>query len=130
MYEMCYFPGQVLAVRARYGVIPYTHYGVVGPYGEIIHNCAEARRVIRSGLNEFAKGRSVAIISHNSLRASWQIACEADRLVGQPYDLFRFNCEHFWRHCAGLPVESPQVAQAGAFAAMIAMVGVVAARAQ
>lgn len=40
-------------------------------------------------------------------------------MLGQPYDLFNLNCEHFVRFCHGLPPESPQLATAFLLGAMV-----------
>lgn len=41
-----------------------------------------------------------------------QVVYRARCLIGRPYDLFTFNCEHFVATCFGLPPASPQIAGA------------------
>jgi len=59
----------------------------------------------------FAAGQTVYIQEYPQLPAS-VVLCRARRMIGIPYNLFSFNCEHFVKICYGQRVESPQVAAA------------------
>jgi hypothetical protein len=106
--------GDMIAVNR----IGYKHVGIyVGQhsYGNrcVIHN-AKGNGVILSTFQEFAGGDSVFI--HQKAAGNYferhAIAKRALSLLGQEYDLLKFNCEHAAHFSQNGVAESPQMAGA------------------
>ncbi len=100
---MRYPVGTVLKVN--YG---YLHYGIVDEFNQVIHNSKKHFKVVSESFEKFSEGKKVKISKITSQDQFLAIE-KARKNIGQPYDLFRSNCEHFVRFCHGLKVESQQV---------------------
>src|SRR5436309_556299 len=59
--------------------------------------------------DKFADGQVVYIEGYPSQLPPFVVAHHARQMIGRPYDLFWFNCEHFVDACHGRNPESPQV---------------------
>ncbi len=105
---MNYAKGTTLAVRCN-GI--YKHFGIATGDGNVIHNSKE-EGVIKSPELEFSKGGKVEeyskITSENP-----ESACEkAEDSIGELYNLFSANCEHFVNYVHGRGKRSPQIERA------------------
>jgi hypothetical protein len=99
------------------GPFPTWHYGVVvGRRGSgeilVVHNDKDLRRVVETTLAEFAKNRPVEMVQRAKRGTEWQVAERAAELLGEPYDLWSFNCEHVANYAANGEAASPQVMSA------------------
>lgn len=106
------------------------HYGVCighdhrGP--RFVHNSAEAGRVTVASFDVFTGGQPLRIDERAPAGSGPRVADAALSWVGQRYDVFRFNCEHFANLVTEGRAHSPQVLR-GLFAGgVMALVGVVA----
>ncbi|MGZ3237508.1 MAG: lecithin retinol acyltransferase family protein [Burkholderiaceae bacterium] len=96
----------------------YRHIGIyVGPRfangtsGDVVENDRESGGVILSNLAEFSGGKDVSFETRVARNFYEQelIAKRALSLIGQQFDLFTFNCEHFANWAQTGKVESPQL---------------------
>ena len=76
---------------------------------------AEAKGFVEESFSAFSGGRPVVCDGYLGELPSWVVMQRARERAGQPYSLFSFNCEHFVRYAHGVPMESPQLQQVGAF---------------
>jgi hypothetical protein len=93
----------------------YRHVGIVSDRLDasgwpcVISCSRRAGRVIEEPWLAFSGGRAVRLLGlHGSLHPM-RVVANARAGIGQAYDLFIWNCEHFVRWASGLPPESPQV---------------------
>ncbi len=102
------------------------HYGVCVGHDRrgkplFVHNTAKRGRVTRADFAEFSGGRKIRVDERAPPGSGERVARRALALVGQEYDLLRFNCEHM----ANLAVHGESYSrQVGAVAA-VAVVGIV-----
>jgi hypothetical protein len=78
----------------------YKHYGIMVERGNVIHNSKLLQGVVLSTYELFADGKDVTLSKIPNENPS-QTAENARSLLGQKYDLFAENCEHFVRACSG-----------------------------
>lgn len=97
--------GTVVAVR----IGPYVHVGIVSERGTVISASKRQKCVVEEALEEFSEGREVRIRDCAGNLPPEQVIARARMKLGQPYDLFGSNCEHFVAYCHGLPKQSPQL---------------------
>lgn len=104
--------GSVLRTR-----IPGTslfHFGVAflqGSLPTVLHN-AKGRGVVHSGFEEFTGGQPYAVVDRPDFIVGDARVRRAFALVGRPYDLATFNCEHFVTLVCGGPPTSAQLRNA------------------
>jgi hypothetical protein len=77
--------------------------------------------VVRQTLQEFALGRRIETSPISSRLSPHEIVRRAESLLGKPYNLLTWNCDHFVRAAVGHEPESQQLqvvcwALIGAFA--------------
>lgn len=115
--------GDIIAVDGFFK----THIGVyVGPRGwngkDVVHNDISCC-VRLVGLSDFADNRPVRILYRvNGWYGQRSVVQRALTLIGRPYDLINFNCEHAAYYAlTGLP-QSPQLKAAVVFFTLVAAV--------
>jgi hypothetical protein len=105
-------PGDVIE---RPGPWPTQHRGIfvgVDFYGRayVIHNAKDGR-VCQEPFEIFAAGLPVTLIkrvAQDAVRQK-QIVSRAQSLLGKPYDLINFNCDHLVTFAASGAATSPQL---------------------
>ena len=104
---MNYAKGITLAVK-REGI--YNHFGISAGYDKVIHNCKKYG-VIESSISEFAQGGEIWVceITSEDLQRAYE---NAKSLIGKPYDLISYNCEHFVNDVHGKGKNSVQIQRA------------------
>jgi hypothetical protein len=103
----------------------YLHHGLYVGHGRVIHypglvGCFRRRAVEEVSLEEFARGRPIAVRSDSSPRFDREdvIARARARLGENRYHILRNNCEHFCEWCLSGVSRSPQLeSQLARFAA-------------
>lgn len=105
-----YPAGQAL----RTGRFLYWHKGIATAQvldGEqLIISCSgKAGMVVLEPLSIFSAGMPVEPIAAPSRMAPDDVLRRAKRMLGKPYSLSTFNCEHFLTTAFGLPPQSPQL---------------------
>ena len=103
-----YQKGDVVAVSCETG-IRYDHLGISDGNGRVIHNSKARSRVVEESEKEFSGGLPIRV--YHEITSDDKIAAydRARSRVGQAYDLFSDNCEHFVRWAHGLVKESRQL---------------------
>ncbi len=96
------------------GPFPTWHYGVVVGRREdgeilVVHNDKDLRQVVQATLADFAKDRPVEMVQRAAKGTERAVAERAAELLGQPYDLWNFNCEHVANYAVTGEATSPQV---------------------
>lgn len=118
-------PGHILQTPRLF----YHHKGIATDQwrdGEqLVISCSGlARKVVVERMSAFTRGMGVeAIAPPNNLPAA-QVLHRARSMIGRPYFLLDFNCEHFICEAFGVPRESEQLQRA---LCMLGVVGVLAA---
>ncbi|MFY0608523.1 MAG: lecithin retinol acyltransferase family protein [Cyclobacteriaceae bacterium] len=106
-------PGDVL-VRNKSAIGVIDHFGLYVGNGNVIDNHPE-RGVSQISLSSFLNGRSLEKIQ--AFTGNWhsrqQVLNRAFALIGRPYHLTRFNCEHFVNEVWGAGRKSKQVENVG-----------------
>lgn len=102
--------GQVVA-SSREG---YSHFGIVTDSwkdGEqMVISCSGLRKmVVEEPMSTFRQGSSIERRSSPSALPAQEVLARARRKLGQRYDLFNWNCEHFVYESFGRPKQSPQL---------------------
>ncbi len=106
---------------------PFRHYGlrVVYPNGSIVvYANSPERGVARQTLSEFSASRPVRVetLPAGADQDPWRIVARAERMLGLPYVLTSFNCDHFVAAALGMKPESKQLQTAGWLAGLALMV--------
>ena len=108
---MQYFiPGTIVAVA----VGPVEHVGILAgqtPDGRltVISNSRRAGGVVEEPIDSFAGGAKVRVLSYPGILAPAAVVWRARSRLGQRWNLFNWNCEHFVRWVHGLKPTSPQL---------------------
>lgn len=105
-----YKVGQVLKTSRVF----YKHIGIVTDRwesGEQMVICCSSRRgmVVEERLSEFLGGFLPELVEEPTTLTNYEILSRARAKLGQRYDLFTWNCEHFVSHALGRKPESPQL---------------------
>lgn len=91
---------------------PFTHFGILlfNFLGEpfVISNSFRKRKVVIETLETFCSDYKPTIHNMWGKYTSSQVEERAKSLLGTPYSVTRYNCEHFVRNVHGLSTESPQ----------------------
>jgi lecithin:retinol acyltransferase len=95
------------------------HYGIYVGDGYVIHN-EKGVGVRLVSLDDFAAGRDVYVDRRVPPHAQDAIRDIAFSMIGTPYDLLRFNCEHFVNLVYGGDPTSAQARVGGGVAALLA----------
>lgn len=109
-------PGQTIGVRV--GTV--THLGIVSNHFDeqgiplIYSNSLRSGRVALEPLVVFKGPYEFATVAQPTNLPAWQVLARARRMLGMPWNLFTWNCEHFVFSAYGLPPQSPQLDRAGA----------------
>lgn len=91
-------------LRVYYPDIGLWHNGIVAevvpsPYGwssaHVIHNSKRGGGVCVVSLEEFASGNTVQLNNRPLPEYAELVVSRAQRFLGQPYNAFSLNCEHF-----------------------------------
>ena len=106
-------PGTVVGISYDF----YEHLGVLGDYNvrserSVISASWRHGQVIEEGLTQFADGRKVRIIGYLGTSPGWEVLARARAMLGAPYRLLAWNCDHHVRYAHGLSLVSPQVRRA------------------
>jgi Lecithin retinol acyltransferase len=114
--------GTVVAVDIWGGAIQ--HPGIVSGYtvhGEpvVISNSLRHGKVVEETLAAFRNGGALATLGLLGSHHPQVVVTRARSRLGERWDLFRFNCEHFVRYACDLPAESPQLQRASALLGVI-----------
>lgn len=95
---------------------------VTYPWGQqCVYANSPASGVVRQTLHEFSLGRDIEASPIISRLSPYEIVRRAESMLGRPYSLFTWNCDHFVNAALGLKAKSPQLqlvcwAAVGAFA--------------
>jgi len=115
---MSYSPGDCVSVEAYGGTV--RHVGIVtdetGADGcpRVISTSQKWRSVIEQDWTDFAQGYPVTPVSGwHSTYSPEETVERARARLGRPYDLLRYNCEHFVKDVYGQPIQSPQARRVG-----------------
>lgn len=79
----------------------------------VFSNSRRAGEVREETWSRFAGGRPVATVELEPARPRAEVLARARELLGRPYAVGSYNCEHYVRDCYGLEVHSPQVRRVG-----------------
>jgi len=90
----------------------YSHVGTVSENQLIYANSRKFRQACEVDAYGFSEGREIYNLGSKGILPAWEVLRRAKSRLGEPYDLFDFNCEHFNNYCHGLPIESRQVKKA------------------
>lgn len=74
--------------------------------------------VAEEPVSQFAAGRTLRVEGYLGELPPEQVLIRARAALGEPYDLFTRNCEHFVRYAHGLVPKSPQLLTAAGIAAI------------
>jgi hypothetical protein len=101
----------------------YWHMGIAtdqwhGAEQLVISCSGRVGRVVLEPMSVFTAGRGAESMEQPSQLAREVVLSRARQMLGKPYSLFEFNCEHFLFEAFGLARRSPQVAGAVAIAAV------------
>jgi hypothetical protein len=105
------FPvGQVVASSRFF----YSHLGIVTDRwkdGEqMVISCSNRHSmVVEESMSAFRQGNSIERRPSPSALSVQEVLARARRKLGQRYDLFNWNCEHFVYESFGHPKQSPQL---------------------
>lgn len=113
------FPaGTVVGAPVDVGGVEVVHVGLVTGALDwrtgdamVISASKKHGRVVEEPMHDFSGGREVAAQGHlQSVVPPWEAIHRARSDLGQNWNLFGNNCEHFVRRWIGLPEVSPQLA--------------------
>lgn len=118
-------PGSVIAVQAG----PFRHVGIVGnptgPFGPSVISTSHRRgQVAEESLSEFANGGRLSFLGYPGELPWSMVVTRARSRLGEPWNLFSANCEHFVRWAHDLEVRSPQLRGAVALVTMVVLVAI------
>jgi len=119
-------PGTVVSVW----VFPFfRHRGIVsdrfcGDKPMVISNSARAKGVAEEPWEVFAAGQEVAVEGYPGSLPTFVVIHRVRALIGVPYDLFRWNCDHLTTYAHGLEPNSPQLAFVTAVAVVVGVIAI------
>lgn len=125
--EQNLIPGTVVRFRSKqYGYLVH-HWGVVDwPNwfsGQQAIHCAKDSVVKTSTLAEFSEGEELEVVwVPQTRRQQVTVLNRMHSLEGQPYDLFRWNCEHVVTWAVTGKAVSGQLRFAGVMAGLVAAI--------
>lgn len=105
---MSLIPGSVVSVNL--GLI--THYGIVSEHDTVISASRKSGKVVEQVPHKFSEGKPITCVGYLGALSPFEVIKRARDKIGEPYDIFRNNCEHFVTSAHGLKSQSPQVARA------------------
>ena len=86
------------------------HYGIYTESGTVVSASKRTQRVTEEDLVTFSGGHKVIGKGYPSELNPYEVVSNARRLLGQKWNLFRNNCQHFATSCHG-EKHSPQLQQ-------------------
>lgn len=101
--------GDVVSAKA-YGFID--HFGIISENGTVISNSKRHGSVVEQSLNKFSEAGPIKHHGKVGPLSRSQTVFNARSRIGQSYELFTNNCEHFIRWASGLTPKSPQLVAA------------------
>lgn len=109
-------PGEVLSVVLPNGI---EHFGILTDRMTVISASKKHQAVAEERLIDFSMGLQIFVHAPYGNQRWDETVRKAYEQLGEPYDLFSGNCEHFVRYCHGVAEESPQLAKAVVAAVVI-----------
>lgn len=100
-------PGATIATNA-FGPF-YTHLGIMSDNGQVIHASKRVGEVVEESLAAFTQGNSWWLSPIKGNKPANEVISWARSRMGQRWDLFSSNCEHFVRMAHGLPKQCKQM---------------------
>jgi hypothetical protein len=88
----------------------------------VISGSARAGCVCEESWDDFADGQPVKEEGYPSALPPWEVLRRVRSLIGTPYRLFDWNCDHVVAVAHGRKPESPQLVGTAAIAAVVALV--------
>lgn len=104
--------GDLITVPGRLGT---THAGIFAGDGGVIHASKDDGRVLDDSFQRFSGGLAVSIAKRATPGMGAEVVRHARALIGRPYDLLTWNCEHLATYAAEGEARSPQL-RGGLFA--------------
>lgn len=98
-------PGTVIGVR----IGPFTHCGVFTGMGTVVTSSLGLGGVAEITLADFLMGRRPDSLAYLGDLDPGTVVSRARSMIGRPYRLLEFNCEHLARWAHGIKPSSPQV---------------------
>lgn len=93
---------------ARPALVPaLVHHGIVDAQLAVVH-AQPGRGVVREPLDVFQAGRPIEVIRRAQEPAA--VVARAEAMLGRPFALLSFNCEHLARYASEGRAESHQLA--------------------
>ena len=110
MFKFPIPPGTVVSVLVGF----VRHYGIATDKwidGEQAFISSSMRRgcVAEESKTVFSNNKPIRIEGYPGKLSAAVVLMRARALLGETWDLFKKNCEHFWRKAHGLKPQSPQV---------------------
>lgn len=112
-------PGSILR-RQKIGMPFITHYGLFTGNNRVIEN-NDVFGVREISLQEFVQGMT-GELRYETLSYPGPAIAKAKGMIGRPYDLFKFNCEHFVNIIKDGSSRSPQINRAVGFTSVLAAI--------
>lgn len=109
----------------------YWHEGIyvgpVGPNGEsVVHNDFDAKQVILNHPEDYTrKARPIFLHERTEPERQQEVADRALRMLGTPFDLIRFNCQHFASYAQHGVATSHRVKSAAFSIGVVVLIAVV-----
>ena len=119
-----YQPGTIAAASVGLAF----HLGIATEHGTIVANSKRKRCVSEETLEEFSGGRPIRAVGYWGSLSPAEVIRRARSLIGKPYNLIGFNCEHVVRWAHGLKPRSNQVEGALMLGLAIAVAALLARR--
>lgn len=101
-------PGTIVGVWI--GIIQ--HVGILTESGTVIANSFVHGGVIELPVPRFTIGKRLSLKGYPGRLPPQEVVTNARAEMGQPWNLFKNNCEHFVRRVHGLRPHSPQLQRA------------------
>jgi hypothetical protein len=111
----------------------YWHEGIyVGPRGangeSIVHNDFREKKVILSHPEDYTrKGRPIQLVERVPEERREEVARRALGMLGTPFDLARYNCQHFTHHVQHGAPDSPRIRKITASLGFVFMIAAITA---